>query len=56
MKESFVFPNDCKAIIDVTKPPYNIDNTGKTDCTEQLCALVDEILGDYEKNFYEKNM
>ena len=52
MQKSF-FPSDCKAIIDVTKPPYNIDNTGKTDCTAQLCALVDDILGAYEKNFYE---
>lgn len=53
MNENFVFPSECKAIIDVTKPPYNIDNTGKVDCTRQLCALVDEILGAYEKNFYE---
>ena len=53
MQESFVFPSDCKAIIDVTKPPYNIDNTGQKDCTKQLCALVDEVLGAYEKNFYE---
>ena len=53
MKESYIFPTDCKSIIDVTKPPYNVDNTGKTDCTQQLCALVDEILGGYEKNFYE---
>ena len=53
MKENYIFPADCKAIIDVTKPPYNVDNTGKRDCTRQVCALVDEILGDYEKNFYE---
>lgn len=47
------FPDDCKAIIDVTKPPYNLDNTGKSDCTTKLCALVDEILGAYAESFYE---
>lgn len=50
---SIRFPDDCKAIIDVTKPPYNLDNTGKTDCTATLCALVDEILGAYAESFYE---
>ena len=53
IKENYIYPPECQAIIDVTKPPYNIDNTGKVDCTKQLCALVDEILGAYEKNFYE---
>lgn len=52
IKENYCFPKECEAIIDVTKPPYNIDKTGKIDCTKQLCALVDEILGSYEKNFY----
>ena len=51
--ENFQFPEECEAIIDVTKPPYNLDNTGRIDCTRQLCNLVDEILGAYEKNFYE---
>ena len=51
--ENYVFPTECQAIIDVTKPPYNMDNTGTIDCTKQLCALVDEILHAYEKNFYE---
>lgn len=51
--ENFQFPKECEAIIDVTKPPYNLDNTGQTDCTQKLCALVDDILRAYEKNFYE---
>lgn len=51
--ENIQFPEECEAIIDVTKPPYNLDNTGRLDCTRQLCNLVDEILGAYEKNFYE---
>lgn len=53
MKENYVFPTDCEAIIDVTKPPYNVDNTGKTDCTRQLCAIVDDVLRVYEEEFYK---
>lgn len=53
LREDYIYPLECKAIIDVTKPPYNLDNTGKTDCTEKLCALVDEVLGAYEANFYK---
>ena len=52
MTENYIFPADCRAIIDVTKPPYNVDNTGKIDCTKQLCAIVDDILRNYEKEFY----
>ena len=33
-----------KAVIDITKPPYNADNTGKTDCTEILCRAIDDVL------------
>lgn len=47
------FPDSCKSIIDVTKPPYNLDNTGKIDCTKVLCQIIDDVLGAYEKNFYE---
>lgn len=47
------YPADCTSIIDVTKPPYNLDNTGKEDCTKILCQIVDDILGAYEKRFYE---
>lgn len=53
MTENYIFPADCRAIIDVTKPPYNVDNTGKIDCTKQLCAIVDDILRNYEKEFYK---
>lgn len=35
---------DESIIVDVTKPPYNCDNTGKEDCTEALCRLFDDIL------------
>lgn len=33
-----------EAIIDVTKPPYNADNTGKVDCTQALRQAIDDIL------------
>lgn len=38
------YPIQCKNIIDVTKPPYNADNTGKTDCTEALRKAFDDVM------------
>ncbi len=43
MKEQIV-PKNCRGFIDVTKPPYSLDNTGKTDCTQTLCKLLDDLL------------
>ena len=40
MKYSLNFSN----IIDVTKAPYFADNTGKTDCTETLRKVFDDLL------------
>ena len=34
----------CKVFIDVTKPPYNCDNTGKEDCTDALIRAMNDIL------------
>ena len=34
-------------VIDVTKPPYNADNTGKTDCTKALRQAIDDCLQGY---------
>ena len=31
-------------VVDVTKPPYSADPTGKQDCTEALCRALDDIL------------
>lgn len=31
-------------LVDVTKPPYCADNTGKTDCTKALVKALDDIL------------
>ncbi len=50
---NFVYPSDLKCIIDVTKPPYNADNTGKTDCTKALCQAIDDIFNEYKRNFEE---
>ena len=38
------YPINTSAIIDVTKPPYCADNTGKVDCTEILRQILDDIL------------
>ncbi len=37
--ENYRFPKECTSIIDVTKPPYNVDNTGAEDCTK-LCFFT----------------
>ncbi len=41
------YPEFCNNIIDVTKPPYNADNTGKTDCTKVLRQILDDVLKGY---------
>lgn len=51
----FSYPNNCKAVIDVTKPPYCLDNSGKEDCTKQLCNIVDTVLKEYINNFDKTN-
>ena len=47
----FVFPKDVQGIVDVTKPPYNADNTGTVDCTKALCQAIDDIFNEYKHNF-----
>lgn len=41
------YPAKCKNIIDITKPPYNADNTGKTDCTAALIRAFDDSVKGY---------
>ena len=41
------YPIYAKNVIDVTKPPYNADNTGVIDCTEILRQAIDDCLKDY---------
>ena len=38
------YPDNLKNIIDVTKAPYYADNTGKTDCTDILKRVFDDLL------------
>ena len=38
------YPFSHPVVIDVTKPPYCADNTGKTDCTAALCRVFDDVL------------
>ena len=51
--ENFMYPSDLKGIIDVTKPPYNCDPTGKIDCTKALCKAIDDIFYEYKRAFDE---
>jgi len=47
--EGIVYPSDLASVVDVTKPPYNADPTGQTDCTAALIQAVDDVLRpDYE--------
>ncbi len=39
-----IYSEKNNAIVDVTKPPYNADNTGKTDVTEILKRAIDDVL------------
>ena len=34
-------------VIDITKPPYNADNTGKVDCTAALRQAIDDCMRGY---------
>ena len=40
-----LFPDDCKAVLDITKAPYFADNTGREDCTRVICRALDDVLG-----------
>ena len=42
--ENVVYPEGCRGVIDVTREPWCLDNTGRTDCTEKLVRLLDSIL------------
>lgn len=50
LSDGIIYPEDCLvhnggAVIDITRPPYNADNTGKEDVTEILIQAVDDVLG-----------
>lgn len=42
--ENIIYPANCRGVIDVTKAPWSLDNTGKEDCTQKLVQLLDSIL------------
>ena len=50
---SYRFPNECISVVDVTKPPYNVDNTGREDVTLKLREIIDDVMSAYEDEFYK---
>ncbi len=42
--QNVVYPENCRGIVDVTKAPLFLDNTGKEDCTDKLCGFLDDML------------
>ncbi|MBQ7599321.1 MAG: hypothetical protein IJU57_01460 [Clostridia bacterium] len=40
---NYRFPEGSRAFVDVTKPPYCVDNTGHTDCTRTLVRIIDDL-------------
>lgn len=48
--DNVIYPENCKAILDVTKAPYFVDNTGKEDCTEKLVQILNDILSVHAKD------
>src|SRR6056297_2773083 len=42
--ENIIYPADAEAVIDMTSPPYNLDNTGKEDCSDAIIRALDDIL------------
>ncbi len=46
-------PKGCKSYIDVTKPPYSADNTGKVDCTEVINRVIRDFYQGYLDAFQQ---
>ena len=43
-RNEIVFPPQVRAVINLIKPPYNLDNMGQRDCTEGLIRAFDDIV------------
>lgn len=43
-QENIIYPASAAAILDITKPPYNVDRSGKIDCTKALIRAYDDVL------------
>ncbi len=42
-KKTIIYPPEANVILDVTKAPYFLDNTGTKDCTRALVAILDDM-------------
>ena len=42
--ENIIYPEELRAVVDVTQPPYNADPTGQKDCTSALIRAIDDII------------
>ena len=51
--ENVVYPPDSQAIVDVTRPPYNADPTGQTDCSEALIRAYDDVMRTIQEHYEE---
>lgn len=48
--KNLVFPKQSRAVLDVTKAPYFLDNTGQEDCTEKLRSLLNDLMSEIIKD------
>lgn len=51
--DNVVFPEQSRAVIDVTKAPYFLDPTGQEDCTEKLQTLLNDLMSSMIKDMKE---
>ena len=42
-KKTIIYPPEANVILDVTKAPYFLDNTGTKDCTRALVAILEDM-------------
>ncbi len=55
------FPENCRAIVNITQAPYHCDPTGQSDCTEALIRAIDDVVRPWrdtlkrEMAFYAEN-
>ncbi|MDD4226882.1 MAG: glycosyl hydrolase family 28-related protein [Mariniphaga sp.] len=43
-QENIIYPADAEAVIDMTKSPYHLDNTGEKDCSDAIIRALDDVL------------
>ena len=43
-RQNIIYPPGASAVVDMTEPPYNLDNTGKTDCSDAIIRAMDDML------------